>query len=204
MSKWIKNWFSNMALLEQPLEIGGHKYLTVENAYQALKSLSFGDRYCISKCLPLEAKKFTRMEHFSIREDWDKLKLPIMYVLLCYKFAPGTIWHRELRLTHDEVLVETNNWRDTYWGMPARKINKTQCSLTGKPGQNWLGRLLMLARDEEYLTSLYFERHSLILSNEASLKQLGNYLHKEVVCPTTDTSKLPEIIDNTTLPSKRV
>lgn len=153
---------------------------------------------------PLEAKKYAQSESFVIRDSWGELKLPIMYILLCCKFAPGTIWRKELLLTRGEILVETNNWNDMYWGMPARKINETQCNLTGRPGQNWLGRLLMLVRDEEYLTSLYFERHSLILSNETSLKQLNNYLHKEVVCPTTDTNKLPKIIDNTTLPSKRI
>ena len=52
------------------------------------------------------------------------------------KFTQNLDLKKKLLETEDSLLIETNNWNDTYWGVCRNK------------GQNNLGKILMKIRDE--------------------------------------------------------
>lgn len=131
---FIKNWFSNMLLLDAPFEEDGNKYYTVENYYQAHKFIGF-KRSFVSKLDPYKAKRFAR------DNKWDVFpfdKLGVMEKALKIKFAKETYWWTQLMATGSDEIVEWNNWNDKYWG---KDVNS-------KEGENHLGKLLMKIRDE--------------------------------------------------------
>ena len=139
-----RNWFSNFLPMETPLVYQGLSYWTVEHFFQAMKCPQ--DRLDLRKQIaeattPGRAKKLGR--GITIRPDWEFLKVDIMRDGLEHKFAPGTEWHKKLMATGEEPIVEWNYWHDNVWGdcaCPSCKV---------KPGQNYLGKLLMEIRDKE-------------------------------------------------------
>lgn len=118
-------WLSNFWL--SPIMFEDLEYPTVENAYQAAKTK--GDRKLFSRCSPRLAKEEGRK--VNLREDWDNVKLLVMYELLEYKFLKNTFLAKKLIDTNDIELIEGNTWGDIFWGV---------CN--GK-GENHLGRILM-------------------------------------------------------------
>jgi ribA/ribD-fused uncharacterized protein len=122
----------------------GGKAATVEHAFQAAKTVDYNDFHVIMTARgPGEAKGMGRDRRLEIREDWDTIKIGVMYMLLTQKFS-----HPELRekllATGDAELIEGNTWHDNIWG---------SCICGSMPrcageGENWLGRLLMQVRDE--------------------------------------------------------
>lgn len=112
----------------------GITYSSVEHAYQANKSVNRHKRLEISKCdTPGKAKRLGK--NLDIRDDWDKVKLEIMYNLVKQKFSKEPLKSMLLDTTGME-LVEGNMWGDTFWGV---------CD--GK-GENNLGKILMKVRSE--------------------------------------------------------
>ncbi len=112
-------------------------YPSVEHAYQAAKTLDNSSRQIIQDLSsPGAAKKLGRT--FKLRDDWDKIKLDIMYELVKEKFsiALNAPLKQALLATGDAELIEGNWWRDTYWGV---------CDGIGS---NHLGKILMRVRDE--------------------------------------------------------
>ena len=109
-------------------------YPTLEHIYQASKTDDLALRRDIARAgTPGKAK---RMGHtVPLRPDWDRVKLKAMHELLWIKFCDPEL-RAKLLATGDAMLVEANDWGDTYWG---------QCNGVG---QNWLGVLLMLVRSE--------------------------------------------------------
>lgn len=69
-----------------------------------------------------------------LREDWEKVKVDIMYELLLKKFS-NRLFKIQLLDTKDKYLEETNYWGDTFWGV------------SGNKGNNILGKLLMKVRE---------------------------------------------------------
>ena len=59
-----------------------------------------------------------------------------MYELLKQKYKPNTILANKLICTGNSVIIEGNNWGDTFWGV---------CNGVG---ENQLGLLLMRIREE--------------------------------------------------------
>lgn len=109
-------------------------YPTVEHAFQAAKTLDLQDRYLISMAsTPGMAKREGRQ--VQLRPDWEEIKLEVMAKLLRLKFADPEL-KQLLLATGDDYLEETNTWNDTYWGV---------CNGVG---ENHLGRLLMMVREE--------------------------------------------------------
>lgn len=110
------------------------KYPTVEHAYQASKTIFDGERARILEvATPGEAKR--RGRYVTLRPDWDKHKVNVMYELLRQKFHVISLAH-QLAATGDEELIEGNDWRDSYWGVYRGE------------GKNVLGKLLMKVREE--------------------------------------------------------
>lgn len=126
--RWLSNFWP------APVVLDGVTYPTVEHAYQAAKTTDPQLRNRVPSVTPGDAKRLSRT--FPLRADWAAVKLAVMEGLLRQKF------HRpDLRATLVETtgeLVEGNRWGDTFWGVDLR---------TGT-GQNHLGRLLMMIRDE--------------------------------------------------------
>ena len=125
-------FLSNFA--PSPIALNGNIAPTVEHGFQAAKAISEqAARRILAADSPAEAKRMGReLKH--CREDWDQVRLGFMLSLLAEKFGQNPDLRQRLIATHDEELVEGNNWGDTYWGV---------CDGVGT---NWLGRLLMVTR----------------------------------------------------------
>lgn len=124
--RWLSNYW--------PCEViwNGLTYKSSEAAYQAAKSLD-----------PKVWERFTTLgagtskkegKLLDIREDWDDVKLGIMFQICLDKFVRNEDLKQKLLATGDKFLEETNWWGDTFWGV---------CR---GAGQNHLGRTLMEIR----------------------------------------------------------
>ena len=132
------------------VEFEGVNYATVEHAYQAAKTRYVDKRVVFSldfnpNLTPGTAKKIGR--NIELRDDWEKIKVPIMRGLLLQKFSNVD---RKLKLlkTGDAYLEEGNWWHDIFWGVCHHKMEGKTCrELEHKPfGGNHLGYLLMDVR----------------------------------------------------------
>lgn len=107
----------------------------VEQKYQAAKCVDDKERDEILKMTPGQSKRAG--QKVKIREDWEDVKLDIMYELVREKFSREPFRAMLLR-TENSILEEGNNWGDKFWGVSLK---------TGK-GENNLGKILMRVREE--------------------------------------------------------
>jgi ribA/ribD-fused uncharacterized protein len=116
-----------------PVEVvlDGVTYPTVENAYQAAKTLDLEKRQDFLDVLPGFAKRLG--QRLGIRPDWNDVKLDIMTRLNEQKYMQPDL-RKKLCDTYPQDIVEGNTWGDTFWGV---------CD--GK-GSNHLGKILMAIR----------------------------------------------------------
>lgn len=121
-----------------PVEVffEGRKFPSVENAYQAAKTIE--DREFYVTCTAIQAKRRSKIAR--IREDWIEVRLSIMEELLRQKFAKNTLLWSKLKETGSTELIETNSWHDNFWG-------SCECSKCKNCGRNNLGIILMKIRD---------------------------------------------------------
>ena len=126
-------WLSNFAPCKIFYE--GLVYGSVENAYQAAKTLDETERLRLSLMTSGEAKRYSRT--LTVRSDWDDIKLIIMRDLSCIKYSKEP-YLSKLVSTGDSYIQEGNRWGDKFWGV---------CLKTGE-GENNLGLLLMDIRDK--------------------------------------------------------
>ncbi len=122
-----------------PIDIDGLTFLTVENAYQASKTLDIEERKFFLNLSPGKAKRFGN--NIQLRPDWELVKIEIMRQLLIKKFS-NTGMKRMLQKTYNSYLIEGNYWHDQFWG-------KCYCYDCKGKGYNILGLLLMSIRDSE-------------------------------------------------------
>lgn len=111
----------------------GDWYPSVENAYQAAKMKNKSDRQRFLHIKASDAKKLGRT--LPMRDDWNDIRLQVMYELVKQKFASGSLQHRLLE-TKDAEIQEGNWWGDDFWGT----VNGV--------GENHLGKILMRVRSE--------------------------------------------------------
>lgn len=130
---WVRNWFSNFA--ESPITINNITYSSVENYYQAMKSMDINDHKAIAAMSPSKSKMSGR--RLALRPDWEDVKQDVMTDALIQKFLIPE-WRDKLLLTGDETLIEWNNWNDKIWGV----------SIKDCKGANLLGQILMQIRTE--------------------------------------------------------
>lgn len=105
-------------------------------AMTSLAATNGGDQILAANT-PGEAKKLGRKLEISV-DDWDGNKVMYMREIVHAKFAgvPGLAGN--LINTGAMILVEGNNWNDTFWG---------RCRIEGKwVGYNTLGTILMEER----------------------------------------------------------
>lgn len=114
-------------------------YPTVENAYQAAKTLDEGMRKRIAAVSPTEAKQLGRgleaqRPGWLARVDQEPLRVEYMRYFIWYKFAMYEDLRQQLLATGTEPLEAHNEHGDAFWGL-----------VNGR-GENMLGRLLMATR----------------------------------------------------------
>jgi ribA/ribD-fused uncharacterized protein len=127
--RFLSNFYPAIVKLE------GVLYPTVEHAFQAAKTTDQRLRAEIRNCeTAADAKQLGR--RVPLRPDWDAVKVLIMENFVRQKFAPGSNLAARLIATGNAVLVEGNDWGDTFWGVCRGK------------GENMMGRILMLVRAE--------------------------------------------------------
>lgn len=121
---------------ETPVEFEGIWYPTAEHAYVAAKSLDRAFRINISTSYitPAQAKRLGRT--VDVRNDWEQVRLRVMYDIVRFKFANNRQLLQRLKDTGDAELVEWNTWGDTFWGVCRGE------------GENNLGKILMRVRAE--------------------------------------------------------
>ena len=124
--RFLSNFYPTHVTLD------GLDYSTVEHAYQAAKTFDRDlQRAIIISGSPGQAKRLGRT--VILREDWEFVKIPIMYSLVSQKFDAEYLGVR-LKATSPEYLVEGNIWGDAFWGV------------CGGRGENYLGKILMSVR----------------------------------------------------------
>lgn len=135
-------WLSNFAPCKIMLD--GEEYDSVENAYQASKTLNHNERLKFKNITPGQAKRLGRK--ITIRDDWSKVKLSNMYSLLIQKYANPP--YKNMLIETGYIRIEEGNlWNDTFWGV---------CLETGK-GQNNLGKMIMEIRKNFYVFETLFD-----------------------------------------------
>lgn len=118
----------------------GLRYISVEHAYQAAKSLEMNDRIAITRIAnPAAVKVYGQT--IQLRPDWESVKVPLMLDLVRQKFTNSAELRALLINTGEQELIEGNYWHDTFWG-------RCTCDRHRNAGENWLGRILMQIRKE--------------------------------------------------------
>lgn len=119
-----------------PIYWNGIRFPTVEHAFQAGKTTNPAWQTKIrDAATPGQAKRLGRS--VALIADWETRKIPLMTLLIEYKFVPGSELADRLVATGDAELIEGNTWGDNFWGVDIR---------TPEKGLNWLGKILMLRR----------------------------------------------------------
>lgn len=94
------------------VEINGFKFKNAEAAYQSFKNLDHQIEF-----ESLEANKAKQYaKKIPLRNDWDSIKLDVMYKVVKAKFIQNWYLGEWLIQTNDSDLVEENSWGDTFWG----------------------------------------------------------------------------------------
>jgi len=131
--KFLSNFYNS------PISYQKEVYPTAEHLYQALKTKNKVLRKQIRLSqTPGKAKRMGQRVH--LREDWEKIKNKIMYMVVLSKFLQNHTLEKALLRTGETILIEDNYWHDNYWGnclCPKCKQIK---------GENQLGKILMKVR----------------------------------------------------------
>ena len=130
-------FLSNMYIA--PFKVHGVTYRSVENYYQAHKTLNKEYFEKIRVANPYEAKKLGK--RVKLRDDWNRVKIVVMLEGVFYKFFTDKFLRQKLLDTGNTTLVEKNWWHDNYWG----DCWCEKCS--NIEGKNILGKILMIVRE---------------------------------------------------------
>jgi ribA/ribD-fused uncharacterized protein len=110
------------------------QFTTVEAAFQAYKTTDIELRKSFQYMSPDEAKH--KGNTLELREDWQDIKVGVMYEFVRQKFFAYHSLAKKLIATNNIFLMEGNTWDDTTWGV---------CD---GEGENLLGQVLMMVRSE--------------------------------------------------------
>lgn len=128
-------YMSNFAAY--PIVIGDLIWKTSEAWYQAQKvdDPAYKEKIHLLKS-PMAAAIEGRKPENKIREDWDRIKNSLMHFVVTEKFSQHPDIRAKLIATGDAYLCE-HTTNDSYWGDGG-----------DGSGQNMLGKILMIVRDE--------------------------------------------------------
>ena len=130
----LNNWSAHT------VEIWSIKFPTLEHGYHYKK---FDESYpdiaalVLAAPSPWAAKQIEREHGNKRREDWEDIKVSIMTELLRAKVAQNQDVKDCLQKTGKKAIIENSPW-DGFWGIGEN----------GK-GQNQIGKILMMIRDEQ-------------------------------------------------------
>jgi len=111
---------------------------TSEHAYQAAKVIDRKYRLMMSNIpRPGDVKHLGKMSQ--CRDDWESVKIDVMYDIVYQKFVQNPTLKQKLLETGQAHLEEGNSWRDQFWGV---------CPVGSGEGRNELGKVLMRVRHE--------------------------------------------------------
>jgi ribA/ribD-fused uncharacterized protein len=132
-------FLSNSFVVEGGIEYEGVRYPSVENAFQAAKTLDLEERQLFETVSTTQARRFG--QKVAMQERWGYLRVNVMQDLVWAKFQNPEL-REKLLATGDTPIEGTNSTHDNYWGA-------CQCPrCKGALGLNWLGRILMSVRRE--------------------------------------------------------
>ncbi len=118
---------------QTPVLFDGVIYPSVENAYQAAKTL---DGEIRNKFLTISSKEAKLLgKKLIVRADWDRIKFQIMNDLVLDKFTRNDYLTWKLKNTGELYIEETNWWGDKFWGVCKGE------------GENNLGKIIMNIRN---------------------------------------------------------
>lgn len=140
MKQGVYGFFGSFRFLSNfhfvKVELDGLIYPTTEHAYQAAKSGDPQVRALFAHGIdtPQEARRLG--QQITLHPEWHaRIKYEVMLDLTRKKYAKDPL--KSMLLDTGELyLEETNHWGDVYWGV------------CGGKGENNLGKILMLVRDE--------------------------------------------------------
>jgi len=145
-------FLSNFA--QTPFSMPGMDHLawpTAEHCYQAAKSPTMAGMEAIRNAPgAAEAKAMGRA--MPLHPDWDKVKKTVMMQIVMAKFSRNPELLAQLCATRGRYLIEGNTWGDHFWGCVPAETRPQMIMPLWDPekkwaGHNWLGRILMMARD---------------------------------------------------------
>jgi len=120
-----------------PIKINDKIYNTVEHYFQSQKFLdeAYSEKIRLATT-PKQAKFLGSNIKVKLRDDWEKIKIDIMYKGLSQKFTQHEDLKKILLSTNPRNLVENSKY-DSFWGQGS-----------DGSGQNMLGKLLVKLRSE--------------------------------------------------------
>lgn len=138
-------WLSNMTSV--PILYKGHLFDSTEAAFMWEKCQDCEIKLADGSSIPwlefcqTQAPNIVKLRSrdVKLREDWNDVKLEIMYDVLVIKFTQEP-FRSKLIATGTQNIVEGNYWGDKFWGVDLKE--------TPNEGENWLGRLIMDIRNK--------------------------------------------------------
>lgn len=132
---------SNMAS-GYPLVVNGIFIKSSEALYQAMRfpTLSSVQAEIIKQNSPMTAKMISKKYRAKTRDDWEKVKIPIMQWVLRVKLVQNIDTFGKLLLETDAKNIVEESTKDAFWGAKIIENNRLE-------GINALGRLLMQLRE---------------------------------------------------------
>jgi len=137
--RWLSNFHECMVWVD------GLWYPSSEAAYQAQKTLDDGQRETFTELTPKEAKKAGMK--VKLREDWEDIKLDVMYACLKSKFGSHNPDLAQKLLDTGKAEIEEGNWwKDSFWGIAYPNREDCIAGVNKIGGRNELGKHLMTIR----------------------------------------------------------
>jgi ribA/ribD-fused uncharacterized protein len=138
----------------EPVTIWNTTFRSAEHAYQWAKTLNPKEKFGILwndpeatyPTTPYQAKKRGRAS--TLRQEWEHIKIGIMYEVVKAKFQQTPTLLQRLIDTGAAILIEGNTWHDNTFG------NCVCEKCVSIPGLNVLGNVLMLIRTNECAFSM--------------------------------------------------
>lgn len=112
----------------------GRRFYSVEHAFLAARSMDRADHRLIAECVSIRKARQRATQITKVRPLWDDHKPGIMLGILESKFEDPILAKQLLETIPQPIVYEST---DLYWGYQWKY----------KRGQNMLGQLLMLVRD---------------------------------------------------------
>lgn len=131
--KFLSNFYYAKVVYDEML------FETAEHAFQAAKTNIPRLKKFIQD-MPTPGKAKAAGRGVILREDWELVKFSIMREIVKRKFEDPEL-ALKLKATEPSILIEGNTWHDLVWGV-------CTCPEHQGKGQNLLGQILMLVRDD--------------------------------------------------------